>query len=44
VKPGEVFATFHSPKVFLNLVTNPVRDGITDTPAYKVTAVSVERV
>ena len=42
VRRGELFATFHSPKVFLNLITGPVRDGIVDTPAYKVTAVSVE--
>lgn len=42
LRPGEVFATFHTPRVFLNLVTGPVRDRTVDTPAYKVTAVCVE--
>ena len=42
VKPGELFATFHSSDVFLNRVTGPSRDGITGTPEYKVTAVRVE--
>lgn len=41
VQPGELFATFHCAKVFLNRVTSPVRDGITGTPEYKVTAVSL---
>lgn len=41
VRRGELFATFHSPKIFLNLVTGPARDKTSDTPAYKVTAVSI---
>ena len=44
VAPGELFATFHSPLVFLNAVTGPHRDGITLTPEYKITAVRLERV
>jgi formate dehydrogenase major subunit len=43
VKPGEVFATFNDPHVFLNEVTGPHRDAPTGTPEYKVTAVRVER-
>ena len=42
VRRGELFATFHSPEIFLNLITSPVRDGITSTPEFKVTAVRVE--
>jgi formate dehydrogenase major subunit len=44
VKPGELFATFHTWQVFLNSVTNPHRDAYTLTPEYKVTAVRVEKV
>lgn len=43
VKSGELFATFHTSDVFLNEVTGPFRDRITETPEYKVTAVRVER-
>lgn len=43
VRVGELFATFHSPKVFLNMLTSPVRDRTVGTPEYKVTAVRVER-
>jgi formate dehydrogenase major subunit len=43
MKPGELFATFHDPAVFLNEVTGPERDRFTGTPAYKVTAVRLER-
>lgn len=43
VRQGELFATFHTPKVFLNRLTSSVRDRVTDTPEYKVTAVRVER-
>jgi formate dehydrogenase major subunit len=43
VKPGELFATFHSPDVFLNHVTGPHREPLAGTPEYKVTAVNVER-
>jgi formate dehydrogenase major subunit len=42
VKPGEVFATFHTAEIFLNRVTGPRRDPYTRTPEYKVTAVRVE--
>jgi formate dehydrogenase major subunit len=44
VKPGELFATFHTTHVFLNRVTGVEYDTITDTPEYKVTAVRVENV
>jgi formate dehydrogenase major subunit len=43
VKPGELFATFHTPAVFLNQVTSPHRDHYTLTPEYKVTAVRVDK-
>jgi len=43
IKPGEVFATFHTAEVFLNNVTSPYRDGYTLAPEYKVTAVRIER-
>ena len=42
VKPGELFATFHTAKVFVNYVTGPYRDGYVDAPEYKVTAVRIE--
>jgi formate dehydrogenase major subunit len=41
VQAGEVFATFHTTRTFLNQVTGPYRDHQTDTPDYKVTAVRV---
>ena len=43
VKPGELFATFHTPAVFLNQVTSPHRDHYTLTPEYKVTAARIEK-
>jgi formate dehydrogenase major subunit len=43
VKPGELFATFHTAQVFLNRVTGPHRDAYTHTPEYKVTAVRLEK-
>jgi formate dehydrogenase major subunit len=43
VRPGELFATFHTAEVFLNLVTSPYRDRYVKTPEYKVTAVRVEK-
>src|SRR5678816_3829448 len=43
VKPGELFATFHTGEVFLNRLTSPYRDRHVKTPEYKVTAVRVER-
>ena len=42
IAPGTLFATFHSPEVFLNHVTGPHRDRTTGAPEYKVTAVRVE--
>jgi formate dehydrogenase major subunit len=43
LQPGQVFATFHRPDVFLNLVTSSHRDAAVQTPEYKVTAVRIER-
>ena len=42
VKPGEVFATFHTADSFLNCVTSAYRDGYVGAPEYKVTAVRIE--
>ena len=42
VRPGELFATFHTPDVFLNHVISGRRDRFVGTPQYKVTAVRVE--
>ncbi len=44
VKPGELFASFHDPKVFLNYATGPTRDRFTQAPEFKVTAVQVEKI
>jgi formate dehydrogenase major subunit len=44
VRPGEAFATFHDPRVFLNRLTGPHRDRIVNSPEYKLTAVRIERV
>ncbi|MFI5356293.1 MAG: formate dehydrogenase subunit alpha [Opitutales bacterium] len=44
VKPGEVYTTFHSARVFLNQITTSERDRYTQTPEYKVTAVAIEKV
>jgi formate dehydrogenase major subunit len=44
VKPGELYATFHSVRVFLNEITSSHRDRYTKTPEYKVTAVCLEKV
>jgi formate dehydrogenase major subunit len=43
VKQGELFATFHTAKVFLNHVTSPFRDDYVGAPEYKVTAVRIEK-
>ncbi len=43
VKPGELFATFHTAEVFLNRVTSPHRDRYVKSPEYKVTAVALKR-
>lgn len=42
-KPGELFATFHTPAASLNTVTSPHRDKSTLTPDYKVVAVTIEK-
>jgi formate dehydrogenase major subunit len=42
VQSGELFATFHTAKVFLNRVTSPYRDRYVKSPEYKVTAVRIE--
>ena len=42
VKSGELFATFHTPEIFLNRVTSSNRDRYTQAPEYKVVAVQVE--
>jgi formate dehydrogenase major subunit len=44
IKPGELFATFHTSNVFLNHVIGPHRERFAGTPEYKVTAVNVETV
>jgi formate dehydrogenase major subunit len=43
VATGVVFATFNDPSTLVNHLTGPHRDSHTNTPEYKVTAVSVER-
>jgi formate dehydrogenase major subunit len=42
VQAGQVFATFHTARAFVNGVTSPLRDPATGTPEYKVTAVRLE--
>jgi formate dehydrogenase major subunit len=44
VRPGELFATFHTPEAFVNNVTSLRRDNYVSTPEYKVTAVRLEKV
>jgi formate dehydrogenase major subunit len=44
VRQGQLFATFHRPDRQVNLLTGNSRDSQTNTPEYKVTAVSVEKV
>jgi formate dehydrogenase major subunit len=43
VPPGTVFATFHDPATAVNRLTGDHRDPLTHTPAYKRTAVRLER-
>jgi formate dehydrogenase major subunit len=43
VRSGDLFATFHTPEVFLNLVTSSERDAVTGAPEYKRTAVRIEK-
>jgi formate dehydrogenase major subunit len=44
VNRGELFATFHTPRIFLNRLTSPRRDRYVQSPEYKVTAVRINRV
>ena len=44
IRVGELFATFHTPAVFVNRVTGGGQDAITHTPEYKRTAVCLRRV
>jgi formate dehydrogenase major subunit len=43
VKPGDLFATFHTAEAFLNRVTSPYRDRYVKTPEYKITAVQIDK-
>ena len=43
VRPGELFATFHTAETSLNSVTSSHRDRYVKTPEYKITAVQVEK-
>jgi len=43
VKRGEVFATFHTPAAHVNRLLGPHRDNKVNTPAYKRTAVRLEK-
>jgi formate dehydrogenase major subunit len=40
---GQLFATFHTPDLRINIVTGPHRDPATGTPEYKLTVARVER-
>jgi formate dehydrogenase major subunit len=44
IRAGELFATFHTARTFLNNVTSSHRDGRVGTPEFKVTAVRIERI
>lgn len=44
VRKGELFCTFHSPEIFLNHITSPVRDRFVLAPEFKVTAVRIEKI
>ncbi len=44
VKNGQLFATFHDARIFLNRVTSPVRDRFTHAPEFKVTSVRIEKI
>lgn len=43
IREGELFTTFHDPKVFTNRVTSNYRDGVVGAGEYKVTAVRIEK-
>jgi formate dehydrogenase major subunit len=44
VKRGELFATFHTPAAHVNRLLGPHRDNKVNTPAYKRTAVRLEKI
>jgi formate dehydrogenase major subunit len=44
VSPGQLFATFQTEEILLNVITGKNRDSSVDTPEYKVTAVRIDRV
>lgn len=44
VKDGELFATFHDSRIFLNYATSGYRDRFTQAPEFKVTAVRIEKI
>lgn len=44
LRKGELYATFHTPKTFLNKLTSTVRDKVVGSPEYKLTSVRVERI
>jgi formate dehydrogenase major subunit len=43
VTAGELFATFHDPRIGINRLTSPFRDSIVQSPEYKLTAVAIEK-
>lgn len=43
MRRGELFATFHRPDRQVNLLTGGFRDRQTNTPEYKITAVSIQK-
>jgi formate dehydrogenase major subunit len=43
IRPGEAFATFHSPEIFVNRITGPHRDRYVQAPEYKVTAIRIRK-
>jgi formate dehydrogenase major subunit len=43
MKPGELFATFHTTDAFVNRLTSPGRDSVVHTPEYKMVAVQIEK-
>jgi formate dehydrogenase major subunit len=43
MKPGELFATFHTTDAFVNRLTSPGRDNVVHTPEYKIVVVRIEK-
>ena len=44
VQQGQVFCTFHTPEAHVNRLLGPYRDNKVNTPAYKRTAVRLEKI